>query len=72
MEKQIQYNVITDTENFALCKVASKHSKHYDRYVVLRRTKKDVNHWEPTSRHYKDRHPAESIYRRLIDGSKDM
>lgn len=72
MAEQEKYIVITHAGDYALCKVANTRSRNYDKYVVIKRTLKRVDYWEPISQYYKDRYPAETIYRRLLDGSKNM
>lgn len=72
MIEQERYSVIAHTKEYALCKVISSRSCNYDKYVVIKCTIKRIDYWEPISNYYNDRYPAEAIYRRLIDGSKNL
>ena len=72
MEEPIKYGFIKSTADYALCKVINSRSRHYNKYVVLKCTLKRVNHWDPISNYYRERYTADSIYRRLIDGSKNL
>lgn len=72
MAVQEGYLIIAYTEEYALCKVNTPHSNYYGEYVIMKCTIKRANYWKPITKHYANRYVAEGIYRRLIDGSKNL
>lgn len=72
METRPVYIVRCHTDEYAMCQVVNKNSPNYGKYVALKCTCKYLNYWEPISSYYDDKLSANSTYRRLIDGSKNM